>query len=417
VNTKTLTWEEYHPEIAEVFRKGLISWPCEKIVTEQRHVNQPCITLGAGQELFVAGASGEVFHSVDLGETWALLSTSPDFAPEVSKGMKRVGYENVGGRTSCGIGVTDKGTLLVVWEMGYSDGQNNSYKNETVHRFAWVTRSEDRGKTWEVAIPFDPAPYQIAADQATILQLRDGRLMVAIRVQAWSRPGKPVSLSETFFRSFVYTSGNDGKTWSNFSKFTDHSPEPDLCELPSGRIVASVRYQRNKTRDDPPELATPFPRAPNMWPQECANATGMPKECTSATDIGQTVFQNTAFTSSEDGGKTWATPRLITGLSQQTGSIVTLSDGTLVLTFGRAGQKFMLSYDEGKTWSNRAYSLNPTGEYARSVVLADDTIVSVHDGVGQGERGRLCILRWKVPLREEVERHGFCMPREVETGL
>ena len=139
-------------------------------------------------------------------------------------------------------------------------------------------------------------------------------------------------------------------------------------------------------------------------------------ECTSATDIGQTVFQNTAFTSSEDGGKTWATPRLITGLSQQTGSIVTLSDGTLVLTFGRAGQKFMLSYDQGKTWSKRAYSLNPTGEYARSVVLEDDTMVSVHDGVGEGERGRLCILRWKVPSREEVKKHGLFTPRKVESG-
>ena len=142
------TWEEYHPEVAEVFRKGLINWPCEKIVTELRQVEQPCITLGAGDELFVAGASGEVFHSIDLGKTWDLLCTSPDFSPEVPKGMKRVGYENVGGHTSCGIGVTDKGTLLVVWEMGYNDGLDGSYKNETVHRFAWVTRSEDRSKTW-----------------------------------------------------------------------------------------------------------------------------------------------------------------------------------------------------------------------------------------------------------------------------
>ena len=64
----TKTWEEYHPEVAEVFRKGLINWPCEKIVTELRQVEQPCITLGAGDELFVAGASGEVFHSIDLGK-------------------------------------------------------------------------------------------------------------------------------------------------------------------------------------------------------------------------------------------------------------------------------------------------------------------------------------------------------------
>ena len=400
-STKTVTWKDYHPEVAEVFSKEFINWPCEKIDTGLRRVHQPCITLGAGQELFVAGNGGEVFHSTDLGKTWALLCKSPDFSPQAPNGTKRRW------RSSCGIGVTDKGTLLVVWEVCYSDGKNYSYKNETVHRFAWVTRSEDRGKTWEAATAFDPAPYQLAADQATILQLRDGRLMVPIRVQAWSRPGKPISLSEDILRSFVYTSSNDGKTWSNYSKFTDHSPEPDLCELPSGRILASIRYQRRKIPGDPPELATPFRRAPNTWP----------KECTSATDIGQTIFQNTALTSSEDGGKTWATPRLITGTSQQSGSLLTLSNGTIVLTFGRWGQKFMLSYDAGKTWSKRAYRLNGTGEYARSIVLEGETIVTVHDGVGQGERGNLCVLRWKVPPREEVEKHGFFTPTEIKTDL
>jgi len=77
----------------------------------------------------------------------------------------------------------------------------------------------------------------------------------------------------------------------------------------------------------------------------------------------------------------------------------------------------MLSYDVGKTWSKRAYSLNGTGEYARSIVLEDDTIVTVHDGVGQGDKENLCILRWKALPREEVEKHGFFTPTGVETGL
>lgn len=404
-----VTWKDFHPELAKIFDSiwdyKKIPWPCEVIDTALTPVGQPCITKGPDQELFVAGCMGQVFHSSDLGKSWALLCTSAAFVPQVPKGMKTAKCE------SCGIGVTSRHTILLTWEASYNDGRSgHSYRDETFHRVMWSTRSEDRGKTWEPITPFDPAPYHIIADQATIVQLRDGRLMVPIRVQAWSRPGKPVSESDNIFRSFIYTSSDDGKTWSKFSSFTDHSPEPHLLELPSGKILGDVRYQRGKLPEDPPELATPI------------DTSDWPKGCTSPADVGQTLFQNTALTSSDDGGMTWATPRLITGTSQQSGSLVRLSDGTLVLTFGRWGQRFMLSYDDGKTWSKAVYQLNLTGEYARSVVLEDNTIVTVHDGIhsvdGKGVRPQLLtVLRWKVPAREEVEQHGFFTPREVETGL
>ena len=397
----TFTWERIHPEVAAAFAAGPTGWRCEKIETGLRPVYQPSVTIGADQEILVAGNDGEVFHSTDGGRTWSLLCTSPSFQPDVPEPFK------LDRCATSGIGISRDGALLVVWAMEYSDGGRHSTKNETCHRLTWVTRSEDRGKTWHAAAPLDPSPYQIGVDQATIIQLRDGKLMVPIRVQAWSRPGKPVDDSEAFFRSFLYTSNDDGRTWSNFSKFTDHSPEPHLLELPSGRIVASVRYQRDKTPDDPIGLATPFPRAPNTWP----------KGCTTATDIGQTVFQTTALTSSEDGGRTWSTPKIIAGTQQQSGSVLRLSDATLIVTFGRWGQRFVLSYDEGRTWSRTIYELNRTGEYARSVVLADDTIVTVHDGIGDGERGRLCVLRWRAPMRAEVEKNGFFTPREAEEGL
>lgn len=404
----TRTWADLHPEVAEVFRGAWIEWPCEKIDTGLTPVDQPCITQGEGQELFVAGIKGEVFHSTDLGKTWSLLGTSPAFVPRVPQGMKRVGFESLGGYLCCGIGITSKQTFLITWATAYNDGRSGwSHRDETFHWMMWATRSENRGKTWEPTALFDPAPYQVAGDQATLLSLRDGRLMAPIRVQAWSRPGSSVSLSENIFRSFVYTSSDDGKTWSKLSRFKDHSTEPHLLELPSGRIVASVRYQRCKLPEDPQELATPFPPAPGNWPEGC----------TSPTDIGQTVFQNTAFTVSEDGGLTWSAPRLITGTCQQSGCLVRLSDETLVLTFGRWGQRFMLSYDQGKTWSKAVYQLNATGEYARSVIVKDDRIVTVHDSQNGTHPRRLGVLRWKVPSRKEFQEHGFFAPREVEAGL
>ena len=403
-----VTWANSHPEVAEIFDSVFeykkIDWPSEMIDTGVGPVNQPSITIGADQELFTVGKNGQVFHSENLGKTWSLLCQSPSLNPEVPGGFKK---RSLG---SGGIGVTARGTLLLAWNMDYNDGHSGwSHGDDSLHRVMWMTRSEDRGKTWKATELLDPSPYDNIADQCTVIQLSDGRLMVALRVEACSRPGKPVSISEGIFRSFIYTSSDDGKTWSRFSKFTDHCPEPHLLEMPSGKIVAALRYQRAKLPEDQPKLGGCFYHVPG---QRNESITG------GATAVGRIVFQNTAFTFSEDAGKTWATPRLVTGALAHTGCLVRLSDGTLVLTFGRHGQRFMLSYDEGKTWSKAVYQLNGTGEYARSVALEDDTIITIHDNAGEKVgRGPLIVLRWKAPPREDVEQHGFFTPREVETGL
>ncbi len=50
--------------------------------------------------------------------------------------------------------------------------------------------------------------------------------------------------------------------------------------------------------------------------------------------------------------------------------------------------------------------------YANSAVMPDDTIVTVHDGYrGRGTRRALCSLRWRLPARTDVARHGFFHPR------
>ena len=410
VNMDYVTWADSHPEVAEVFDSvsyyKKTPWPCEIIDTGMAPIYQPCMTVGTDQELFVAGPGGQVFHSQDLGRTWSLLGQSPSLEPAIPRELKKRIMH------SSGIGVTAKGTLLLIWDMDYSDGRSDrSYTNETRHRVTWITRSEDRGKTWKATQLLDPSPCDNIADTSTIIQLADGRLMVPLRVERCSRPGKPVGISEAVFRSLIYTSSDDGKTWSKSSKFTDHTAEPHLLELPSGKIAASIRYQRVKLPEDQPALGGCFYDVPG---QRNESITGGP------TAVGRNLFQHTAFTVSEDAGSTWSTPRLITGTLAQTGCLVRLSDGTLILTFGRHGQYFMISYDEGKTWSKVVYQLNCTGEYARSVALEDDTIITIHDNVVAnkvGGRGPMIVLRWRVPPREEVKRHGFFTPREIETGV
>ena len=416
------TWADYHPEVSEIFIRPSIDWPCELIETDWTPVFQPCIVKGPDEELFTAGAEGQVMHSRDLGRTWSLLGSSPPFGPEVPEGLTFTEC------TTTGIGVTEQGTILLVWVMSFShpvEHEEGRREDESFQRTTWMTRTEDRGRTWAPTEPLDPSPFEVIGDQATLLQLTDGRLIAPFCVQAWARSGRPVAGSEDIFRSYIFSSTDDGRTWSRFSNFTNHSPEPDLLELPTGELLASIRYQRDKVPEDPPELAADA---------RLYSPPGAP------TDVGKQLFQHTAFSSSKDGGKTWATPRLVTASAQQSGSIMKLSDDTLVLTFGRYGQRFMLSYDTGVTWSRSIYQLNPCGQYARSIVLDDDTIITVHDNretwnfrgrrlrcydnsvVPRGEEveqwgsGRLGILRWKVPSRQRVEREGFFTPREVESG-
>ena len=420
--THIRTWADYHPEVFDVFNKPPIEWPCEQIDTGLSPVFQPTIVRSPDQELFTVGVNGQVFHSQDLGRNWSLLAASPPLPPELPEGLSR---------TSCGtngVGLTDMGTLLVVWGMGASGGGDveNRQEDESYHLFAWMTRSEDQGHTWEPTEPFDPSPFDTIGDQTVPVQLRNGRLLVPFIVQSWTRPGKQVPQSEDILRSYIFSSEDDGRTWSRFSKFPDHSPEPSLLELSNGELVASIRYQRSKVPEDPPDLASDA---------RLYSGSGAP------TDLGCQLFQNTAFSSSKDEGKTWATPRIATASAQQSGSILRLSDGTLILTFGRYGQRFMLSYDNGATWSRAIYQLYRCGQYARSIVLDDDTVVTVHDSretwsfhgrtlrcddnsvVPKSENvtpwgsGCLGVLRWKVPSRSRVEREGFFTPREAEIEL
>ena len=189
--------------------------------------------------------------------------------------------------------------------------------------------------------------------------------------------------------------------------------ESDLLALPSGRLLAATRYQRKKKPSDPPELASPYffdPAHKSTKPNcgECAlgaTASG-----------GHSVYKQTALLFSDDGGHSWSTPKLITGWLQQTGCLVGLSDGTVVMPFSHKdkgqGQRFLVSYDEGKTWSRTVYELHVGGMYASSVVLADDTIVTVY-----AEGGKLGVLRWRVPPRHTVAKGGFFEPQPIELDV
>lgn len=407
--TSFLTWEKYHPEVAQA-AGNIRPWPCDIVHTDLARVSQPCLVKGPGEELFVAGTQGQVFHSRDGGTSWAQLATATPLNPPVPEPFKLMSLG------SEGIGVSRKGTLLIPWELSYNDGRPYcGYRDETYHRTMWVTRSEDRGKTWEASPLFDPSPHDVVGgNRARFLEAADGRLIIAESASRQPRPGRPLAKSEWTSRSLLFCSQDDGGTWTQVGHLGDHSDESDFVELPTGRLLACTRYQRKKLPSDPEKLATPYWLDPehdrdNCWECRDYGPTGVG---------GHSVYKQTAVFHSDDGGKSWTHPRIVTGWIQQTGCLVRLSDGTIVLPFGHKdrghGQRFILSYNEGHTWSKVVFELNKFGMYASTVVLTDGTLVTALDSSGQDNSSALHVLRWKAPPREEVEKHGFFTPRPAD---
>lgn len=151
--------------------------------------------------------------------------------------------------------------------------------------------------------------------------------------------------------------------------------------LPSGRILAAVRMMRQRLPGDPPEHLRIEPRA-----------SGVP--------LG---YKSEFLSYSDDDGKTWSPARMVTRNMECPGSLVRLSDGTVVLTYGMKlepwGARALVSKDEGETWHPEVLDLvhcKGQGGHASSVVLPEDTIVTRWSGG---------VVRWRVPdeLRVRVE--------------
>jgi hypothetical protein len=99
---------------------------------------------------------------------------------------------------------------------------------------------------------------------------------------------------------------------------------------------------------------------------------------------------------SEDGGRTWSTPVQVTRNGEHPADLTVLTDGTVLLTFGRRirpmGCGVLLSSDGGRTWNtDREVLLAGDGVenidlgYPSTVQLADGTIVTLmYFGSGSG---------------------------------
>ena len=408
---KPLTWADFHMGLSRTFARQPVPWVCQPLAT-QFPAAQPVVVRAPGGEL-IANAGTALIHSVDGGRSWQQLGEIP-VDRRVPTGFKLLSLN------LDGCGVTEQGTLLFHYTKQFNRGQPYDSFAEAFHAECHILRSTDRGRTWEPAKRLLSQGFNcVGTGRARFVRLPGG--VIGLPMETWNaaRQESPVPDSQKWFQAFLYISSDDGRSWKRSGSLGPHSCEADVLPLSAGRLLASVRYQRKKLPDDPKRLAAPVWFDPDHPRESCA-------ECRAhgAFGIGgHSVFKQTALVTSTDGGRTWSRPRLLTGWMQQTGCLVQISDGTIVLPFShkttargvRFGQRFLVSYDEGKSWSRSVYELHHGGLYANSVALDDDTIVTVHDNREAGKRN-LNVLRWKLPSRSEVSRGGFFQPEFVEAG-
>ena len=260
---------------------------------------------------------------------------------------------------------------------------------------ATVWRSTDEAQTWKklATIPLNlklpgGKPYSERYVHRGLEILSNGTLLWSVDVR-----GKP---GENAHGLYMYRSLDNGRTWQGPTLIHDWASEGASTLLPSGRIVATVRYQRPTHPSDPGELERNNRSISKGWP-----------------------WKNVFLIDSLDGGKTWTRPRQLTTVFGQTfGYPVSTRNGTLVVIHdtrygpGLPGSRAIVSHDEGKTWQDEVYYLDVskfTGSYSASVTLKDDTILTI-SGSSQAGNSWAAVntttdfhaIRWKPSVRKKA---------------
>ena len=344
-------------------RLGAVDVPSAEVL-KQMHDSQYILHAADGKLTRVPVEKTLLPHSDDMSPQGAHVDVGPDGAV-YAKQSQVLCKSTDGGRTWTSRSLIDMEDLPGGHWRVLRDGTFIGVACSTgpeVRDPAVVWVSQDEGITWtkraeipvEMNLP-DGRPYTERYTHRGLNRLQDDTLLWTVDIR---------DTPTTMNGCYTFRSTDGGNTWQGPILMIDWGSEGAAVLAPSGRVFATMRYQRYPLPTDTEAMMRPM----------------------ADTDAGR-GFKNVFVMESADGGQMWSLPRMLCTVYGQTfGYPAAQSNGTVVVIHdtrygpGPPGSRAMISRDEGKTWLDEVYYLDSTtftGSYSASVVFSDDMILSI----------------------------------------
>lgn len=246
--------------------------------------------------------------------------------------------------------------------------------------------SRNRGRSWKEISRIGARLATSDVRLGSLEVLPDGVLIAAVTAVYWEEK------EWVDVRSLCYRSEDGGNTFLEPADIGHWGHEINLASLPSGRILAAIRYQRPQLPSDPPDIL----------------------ERTGAQRWNHSIpYKHVFVAGSMDGGKTWSRNRQVTSeCGQCHGAAVGLRNKRVVLVHDHryprpmSSARAVVSDDEGQSWRDEVYYLSNglVAGFARTVTLDGEQMLTLtgsyygekigwDDAVGKTQ---FHVVRWKL---------------------
>ena len=330
------------------------------------HVQICQVFAGPGQAIY-ASQSTVLSKSIDRGRTWEHQSVKLDPGMEFQKVTQGNNFLN--------FQVLPDGT----WIRGIGKGGE-----------IFILASVDQGRSWTERGRFGKELGVSDLRLSSPKVLRDGRLLVAVTAVS----GEPWPSPQGKRRCLLYRSKDGGKTFLPPTRICEWGHEMNIDELPTGKLLVSIRYQRPLLPEDPPDIL---------------QKTG------SAKYGAPFPYKHVFVADSMDGGESWSPVRQVcTDHGQCYGDAVGLTKGRVVMVYDHryprnaSSARAIISDDEAHSWRDEVYYLShgDVAGYAMTVTLDGEEMLTITGSfyanggpAGWGDllgRTRQQVIRWRL---------------------